>query len=110
MFLNFCATVISSGSCQKVIFDISGGIYFISVEPFLLCNYLKNALEKLAADFKLVKQVQMSAKSDFDQSKTDLELETLLHGQKIVAVKEEVNVLKHQLASEQEKNTVGLWF
>lgn len=66
----------------------------------------KNALEKLAADFKLVKQVQMSAKSDFDQSKTDLELETLLHGQKIVAVKEEVNVLKNQLASEQEKNTV----
>jgi len=66
----------------------------------------KNALEKLAADFKLVKQVQMSAKSDFDQSKTDLELETLLHGQKIVAVREEVNVLKNQLASEQEKNTV----
>jgi len=66
----------------------------------------KNALEKLAADFKLVKQVQMSAKSDFDQSKTDLELETLLHGQKIVAVKEESNVLKNQLASEHEKNTV----
>jgi len=66
----------------------------------------KNALEKLASDFKLVKQVQMSAKSDFDQSKTDLELETLLHGQKIVSVREEVNVLKNQLASEQEKNTV----
>jgi hypothetical protein len=63
----------------------------------------------MAADLKSVKLVQMSARSDFDQSKTDLELETLLHEQKIVAVKEEVNVLKNQLASEQEKNTVGLW-
>jgi hypothetical protein len=64
----------------------------------------------MAADLKLVKKTQMSAKSDFDQSKTDLELETLLHEQKIVAAKEEVNVLKNQLASEQEKNMVGLWF
>ena len=63
----------------------------------------------MAADYKLVKQAQMSAQSEFDQSKTDLELETLLHGQKIVAVKEEVRVLKNQLASEQEKNTVDLW-
>merc|ERR1712086_249280 len=66
----------------------------------------KNALEKMTADLKSVKQVQMSAKSNFDQSKTDLELETLLHEQKIVSVKEEVNVLKNQFASEQEKNTV----
>jgi len=66
----------------------------------------KNALEKMAADLKSVKKTQMSAQSDFDQSKTDLELETLLHEQKIVAAKEEVNVLKNQLASEQEKNTV----
>ena len=65
-----------------------------------------NALEKMAADLKSVKKTQMSAQSDFDQSKTDLELETLLHEQKIVAAKEEVNVLKNQLASEQEKNTV----
>ena len=64
----------------------------------------------MAADLKSVKQVQMSAKSDFNQSKTDLELETLLHEQKIVSVKEEVNVLKNQFASEQETNTVGLWF
>ena len=85
--------------------------WFINtVEPFLLCKYFKNALEKLAADLKLVKKTQMSAKSDFDQSKTDLELETLLHEQTIVAVKEEVTVLKNQLASEQEKNIVGLWF
>ena len=81
-----------------------------TVEPFLLCKNFKNALEKMAADLKSVKQVQMSAKSNFDQSKTDLELETLLHEQKIVSVKEEVNVLKNQFASEQEKNTVGLWF
>merc|ERR1712037_163331 len=65
-----------------------------------------NALEKMKADLKSVKKTQMSAQSDFDQSKTDLELETLLHEQKIVAAKEEVNVLKNQLASEQEKNTV----
>ena len=84
--------------------------WFINtVEPFLLRNYFKNALEKMAADLKSVKKTQMSAKSDFDQSKTDLELETLLHEQKIVAAKEEVNVLKNQLASEQEKNMVGLW-
>ena len=64
----------------------------------------------MVADLKSVKKTQMSAQSDFYQSKTDLELETLLHEQKIVAAKEEVNVLKNQLASEQEKNTVGLWF
>ena len=64
----------------------------------------------MAADLKSVKKTQMSAQSDFDQSKTDLELETLLHEQKIVAAKEEVNVLKNQLASEQEKNMVCLWF
>ena len=81
-----------------------------TVEPFLLCKYFKNTLEKMAADLKSVKKTQMSAQSDFDQSKTDLELETLLHEQKIVAAKEEVNVLKNQLASEQEKNMVCLWF